>query len=612
MAPFHNLSRQFWLLNAILSMMAMVITPAQADLCSVADAKALFQVSRQWLDQQVLQDPLDLKPPDFTKDASLSPTFSATAAGVVLRLQGRPVGQAWARQTADHSSCLALALLKALALANEDRILAHLPAQERANAARQLSLEIELVGDTRPFTGDRIDTLAARIDNGREAMAIRAGDRWAFSLPSLQQSLNQTQLPWYTMVLMAREVGVDAGSDKKFKLPDGVVMYRADTRRLAQIAAKAPAFEVSRAMLTVPLAQITNSALDQMAVAIAAHLETRIRNSDGLSKETLETLQALGPAGEYQPALGVVAQPLCAPLEQAMGAFAMARFAQMNFPEINRAAAREFAIFTLQSLQQVVGQEKNPLDNLATMATCLLACQSLAHSTPDWADSTSKEWEKVLNAKVAAAFALNDQTDLQTWALCAAALAQQSPNEVARALDNAWQIRPVEKLLSASPWMLMAEQRVGGSSDHARAKEACELLQIMLVQSQLSRSLNPDLAADLEGGWPIIANGASGATAQSSRPTLTMALALDPKLFSASPSTAKENLDSLQLALRFLKQLQVDQSGCYAFRDPAKAIGGIRAAPWDSNQPLGANATTLLAVLESRGLLADMPTSKNK
>jgi hypothetical protein len=588
----------------------MVITPAQADLCSVADAKALFQVSRQWLDQQVLQDPLDLKPLDFTKDASLSPTFSATAAGVVLRLQGRPVGQAWARQTADHSSCLALALLKALALANEDRILAHLPAQERANAARQLSLEIELVGDTRPFTGDRIDTLAARIDNGREAMAIRAGDRWAFSLPSLQQSLNQTQLPWYTMVLMAREVGVDAGSDKKFKLPDGVVMYRADTRRLAQIAAKAPAFEVSRAMLTVPLAQITNSALDQMAVAIAAHLETRIRNSDGLSKETLETLQALGPAGEYQPALGVVAQPICAPLEQAMGAFAMARFAQMNFPEIDRAAAREFAIFTLQSLQQVVGQEKNPLDNLATMATCLLACQSLAHSTPDWADSTSKEWEKVLNAKVAAAFALNDQTDLQTWALCAAALAQQSPIEVARALDNAWQIRPVEKLLSASPWMLLAEQRVGDSSDHARAKEACELLQIMLVQSQLSRSLNPDLAADLEGGWPIIANGTSGATAQSSRPTLTMALALDPKLFSASPSTAKQNLDSLKLALRFLKQLQVDQSGCYAFRDPAKSIGGIRAAPWDSNQPLGANATTLLAVLESRGLLANEPTSK--
>jgi len=610
MAPFHNLSRQFWLLNAILSMMAMVITPAQADLCSVADAKALFQVSRQWLDQQILQAPLDLKPPDFTKDASLSPTFSATAAGVVLRLNGRPVGQAWARQTADHSSCLAQALIKALTLANEDRILAHLPAQERANAARQLSLEIELVGDTRPFTGDRIDTLAARVDNGREAMAIRAGDRWAFSLPSLQQSLNQTQLPWYTMVLMAREVGVDAGSDKKFKLPDGVVMYRADTRRLAQIAAKAPAFEVSRAMLTVPLAQITNSALDQMAVAIAAHLETRIRNSDGLSKETLDTLQALGPAGEYQPALGVVAQPVCAPLEQAMGAFAMARFAQMNFPEIDRAAAREFAIFTLQSLQQVVGQEKNPLDNLATMATCLLACQSLAHSTPDWADSTSKEWEKVLHAKVTAAFALNDQTDLQTWALCAAALAQQSPTEVARALDTAWQIRPVEKLLSASPWMLMAEQRVGTSSDHARAKEACELLQIMLVQNQLSRALNPDLAADLEGGWPIIANGASGATAQSSRPTLTMALALDPKLFSASPSTAKQNLDSLKLGLRFLKQLQVDQSGCYAFRDPAKSIGGIRAAPWDSNQPLGANATTLLAVLESRGLLANEPTSK--
>lgn len=85
-------------------------------------------------------------------------------------------------------------------------------------------------------------------------------------------------------------------------------------------------------MVTVPLVDITASALDDMAVAIAAHLESRIRNCDGLSPEIAATLQALGPAGEYQPALGSLTQQVCSPLEQGMSAFAMAEFSQMNFP----------------------------------------------------------------------------------------------------------------------------------------------------------------------------------------------------------------------------------------------------------------------------------------
>ncbi len=607
MTPFRIVYRQIFFLCAIFITAVTVITPAQADLCSTADARTLFQASRKWLDQQSFKTPFDAAAPDFSKDVALSPTFSATAAGVVLRLNGRPVGQAWVKQNPDSSLCLAAALLNALRQANNDRVLCALPADLRANAPQELALEIELVGETRPFSGDRVDVLASKVDNARQAMAIRAGDQWAFSLPSLQQSLNQTRLPWYTMVVMARDVGVEAGADKKFQLPQGVVVYRADTRRMAQITAKDAAFEVSRGMVNVPLSDIAATTLDQMAVAIATHLESRIRNTDGLSPETLDTLQALGPAGEYQPALGSMTQQVCSPLEQGMSAFAMARFSEMNFSEKDRLAARAFAITTLQSLQRVVDEEKNPLDNPAA-AACLLACQSLNHCVIAWGNPECDEWQRKLKAKVLEQFQLDQRADLQTWALCAAALAQDLPNEVAKGLMDAWKIRPVDKLLSASPWLLLAQQRVGKSSDMSAAKEAWKLLQIMLVENQLTQKSDPDLAVDLEGGWPIITNGVTGATAQSSRPALTFALAMNPTLFGNANDV---NMESLKLALRFLKQLQVDQASCYAFRDAGKALGGIRAAPWDSSQPLGANATTLLAILEARQLFAGEPSLKN-
>ena len=608
MTPFRIVSRQIFFLGAIFITAVTVITPAQADLCSTADARTLFQASRKWLDQQSFKTPFDAAAPDFSKDVALSPTFSTTAAGVVLRLNGRPVGQAWVKQNPDSSLCLAAALLKALRQANNDRVLSALPADLRANAPQELALEIELVGDTRPLPGDRLDVLASKIDNARQAMAIRAGDQWAFSLPALQQSLNQTRLPWYTMVVMARDVGVEAGADKKFQLPQGVVVYRADTRRMAQITAKDAAFEVSRGMVNVPLSDITATALDQMAVAIATHLESRIRNTDGLSPETLDTLQALGPAGEYQPALGSMTQQVCSPLEQGMSAFAMARFSEMNFAEKDRLAARAFAITTLQSLQRVVDEEKNPLDNPAAAAACLLACQSLNHCVIAWGNPECDEWQRKLKAKVLEQFQLDQRADLQTWALCAAALAQDLPNEVAKGLMDAWKIRPVDKLLSASPWLLLAQQHVGKSSDLSTAKEAWKLLQIMLVENQLTPKSDPDLAVDLEGGWPIITNGVTGATAQSSRPALTLALAMNPTLFG---NTNDVTLQSLKLALRFLKQLQVDQASCYAFRDAGKSLGGIRAAPWDSSQPLGANATTLLAILEARQLFTGESSLKN-
>jgi hypothetical protein len=594
-----------WTLAWIVALgLAQAAASAHAQVCSATDARALFTTARAWLDAQSLPPAPDVTPPDFGRAAGLSPDFTATAAGVVLRLDGRPVGQACVRQVPGAAPSLGPALLESLRQASKDRILSALPAEERLAAPRRLSLEIELAGEARPLVGDRIDALSARIDNGRQAMAIRCGDRWAFSLPALQQSLNQTQLPWHTLIGLAREVGVETGADRRFRLPEGVVVYRADTRRLAQIAPAAPPFEAPRGMIAVPPSAVTAAALDRAARAIAAHLAARLRAPQGLSPEAAAALRALGPAGEYNPALGSAGQQVCPPLEQAMSAYAMARFAEGPFAENERLAAREYAVATLQSLRTVVGQEKDPLEVPAAAAACLLCAKSLDRVNPSWADAEAQAWMKRLDASVAAALARENSGDLQTWALCAAARAADSPAEVAAALNAAWRTRPVEKLLAASPWLLLA-QRSLGAVDAAEAAQAWEALQSLLVQSQLSRAADRDLPADLEGGWPIATGGVPAATAQSARPALAMALATSMRLIPMGATARDPDREALRLALRFLLQLQVDEASCYAFREPGRALGGIRAAPWDSSQPLGANAAALLAMLEARGALGD-------
>jgi hypothetical protein len=100
-------------------------------------------------------------------------------------------------------------------------------------------------------------------------------------------------------------------------------------------------------------------------------------------------------------------------------------------------------------------------------------------------------------------------------------------------------------------------------------------------------------------------------TAASGKVTLALATALaTPGLVDAADRP--DAMRSLRRSLRFLRQLQVDEAGCHAFRDPAHALGGLRAAPWDSDQPMAASAYALLACVASDPLLRAEGTSSPK
>jgi hypothetical protein len=65
------------------------------------------------------------------------------------------------------------------------------------------------------------------------------------------------------------------------------------------------------------------------------------------------------------------------------------------------------------------------------------------------------------------------------------------------------------------------------------------------------------------------------------------------------PGEAGEALDRIQATTRFVMQLSVRESSSWAYRNPGRALGGIRAAPWDCDQPVAAQALGLVFATEA-------------
>ena len=71
----------------------------------------------------------------------------------------------------------------------------------------------------------------------------------------------------------------------------------------------------------------------------------------------------------------------------------------------------------------------------------------------------------------------------------------------------------------------------------------------------------------------------------------------DPDL--TPPEEAPAALGRHLRTVRYLMQLSVREESTWSVRNPGRALGGIRAATWDSRQPAAAQAIGLLAAAET-------------
>jgi hypothetical protein len=331
-----------------------------------------------------------------------------------------------------------------------------------------------------------------------------------------------------------------------------------------------------------------------MATQLASHLAQRWPSMDGLPAESAEALRALGPRALYQPAKNAWPEPVSPPADQALAALALAEFSNKAWaPAEDRAQARRNAVATLESLRRVSDGETDPIPDASACAAAWLAAAELDRADAAWADDAMRTWVRGVADSLRTGPASTSKPSPTTAAMTWAVLGDAMP-ETWRAI--AWDPAVPERVVTATPWIASTGRVPTGDIAAAWTRTLPPLM-----DSQFTARIDGASADDLDGGWPA-GSQSPWPQAQSARAALGLATALQ-RTDLVDPAQQARATDCLRQAMRFIAQLQADEDACHAFRDPARARGGIRTSCWDSEQPIAASAYSLLAAVRAADAL---------
>jgi len=533
------------------------------------------------------------------------------ATAIVIRLNGRVVGSG-VDASPNPSDQLRRAVARAIELASLDDLIHQVPAEERAELGARMTIELELAGPPIPMPGRSIGQIIAKVEPALEAIAARRGERWSWAMPSIAQASNIATDPVRTCVALLQELSVDPKDLPTQELPESMAFYRAPTRRLAQRTPRDSPFEVVRGREVIPLTALSRVGRIEFSTALARHLDAHIVRPSPEAPVETQALKPLGIRGDYRPHLDIHRSLSAPPQDQALAALALAAFSRLEgAPDEAKAAARTGAVELLAALSEVAEIEEDPLASPAAVGIALLADAELSRGGEDELRALGAFRASLRRALAARLTSEADFDHTRAIELAAAASleARHEPlmaaDELTRRLDEAWSPPVGSTIVGTMPWLLLAERARGGLSDPVRAERIRALtvpLREALIRSQLGLGGPEEPSPDAAGGFALAGAAGTTATAQSARPTLALAIMLgEPTL--TSESERSDAMRSQLMALRFLRQLAVDDRSAYAFRDRTKVIGGVCEALWDSTQPVAASAMTLLVMAESEPAL---------
>jgi hypothetical protein len=164
---------------------------------------------------------------------------------------------------------------------------------------------------------------------------------------------------------------------------------------------------------------------------------------------------------------------------------------------------------------------------------------------------------------------------------------------------------PHGEFVSHMPWLGWAEVELakrkaeasGQSADIPSAIALREMRQQVWEHQVGAVDIDED-SLDLAGGIVFTKGASPLPTWQCTRPLAFIATMLaDARL--TEPKERNQELGRLLHALRFIRQLQVDESVGWMAPKPGQAVGGFRAAPWDHSMPPDATSMALLVVVET-------------
>jgi hypothetical protein len=547
---------------------------------------------RRWVDEFSL--------PGLKDPATRVPLTDAAGVCVILRLSGRVVGVGVDASAGD--LMVRRAAGRAMGEVLADPAFAGLRDKMNASPGRALTLELEVAATPEPLLGTTFKDVADQLDPGRDGVAMRRGDRMAMLFPAQSRATNTAGRIARVVPSLAVDLGLTPMSLADLTRRFNVSVYRFRAMHLAQPATADEPFITYRGDDLVLDQDVTRPALEDLTRGIAEHLMGTLAPQD----------KPVGVMGTYHPTADRYDPLIAPPLEQALAAWALARYGRLHGrvePTALRAA--ETAGRILADLQQVAPGEDDPLADPVTCAAIVVA----ALENPDLPANPSARLLAGAGQRVGSAYTPQDGfadkgvgpiaphgQALIAWAmsrLLVTGAGDLDPALVRGAIDAAWASVPEPREMSLLPWLGWAE------ADHAaatgRPMAGVERLMRIRRLADASRVGSPARPgpADLAGGLALTAGNRLTATAQTLRPAAFLAWMVRQPHLTTQPGDAQAALDRVLLIARFVMQLSARERSSWAYRNPDRALGGIRAATWDCDQPVAAQAMGLAFAAET-------------
>lgn len=531
----------------------------------------------------------------------------AAGACVTLRLSGAPIGRG--TDLSGDGMSVWRAARAAIIQATESAPVPRDALREEAllDVAKRITIDVQVAGRMVPLLGDTFADAAASVSHGVEGVAARVGQRVRAFFPG--SLLNANAMPSQGMAAACADLDLPRVELGALRREHGVIVYKFLAHHLTQLApSEGPVF-LFRGGRVVQPTDVSTRAVREAATAIATHLMSReLRRGD--------THVILG---DYQPWTDSYEPLLATPVQKAIIALALFRHAQSHGHDPAHAARA--ARFAWTALDLLVEHEPESLNEPAVAAAYVCALEHALTRPPGMRAVASAESDatQAAYARLCSVFdpdhGWDEQLPVGARALAAYALTlarDSTPHEAASkdavdarargAVRSLLRDTPPGMLIGAMPWLGWAELTLSGEGGQIASAPALREMRDLLWRHQVSFADAGDDSPDFVGGFVFTASRSLLPNWQAARPLAFVATMLaDPRM--SDEDELGGELARLSLSLRFLLQLMVDDALMHMFRDRERALGGVRASPWDQRLQIDANVMTLLALDETVGAI---------
>ncbi len=478
-----------------------------------------------------------------------------------------------------------------------------------ADLAPLMTVELELAGRLRPLAGDTFSAAAAPIMPGTGGVAARAGERTDAMFPGVMLATSTSPEEAIRAAVAGLDIVVGAADISRGKLElaklrsqHDLAVYRFRTIHLAQSDARSAPIFLHRGGRVVP-DHVRSQLILSTADGIARHL---------MSHDWPASEQPRGMTGPYLPWLDEYTPFEATPLQQALTAWSLLRYAKLSGVDpATSEQAHRFAVTLIEELLIPVVDNENPalcepdpmLDPVAVAMMLVADAEAEDPMLPrtTWLNGVSLLRETVNVRERWNALRPHDQAMIAFGLAAVGEVGEETDEYATLARDAAAALLARTdrgEMVSVMPWLGWTLLRVADKAEPLGAAVALRDMRSLTWSFQLSRDDTGLEDADLSGGIVFTRGRTMLPTWQSVRPLAFIATMLGDERLTTEEERNDEIVRLLR-SLRFLIQLTIRQGETWFCVDQESAIGGVRASLWDATQPIEANCLGLLTLCEA-------------